>query len=255
MDLLPSLIVPPALDAGDVCPACTNPSHRGALCIVCRCYAQADDRLPVPVEALSWYGADAPLARALYRYKCATGLVRHEAMDALADLLSRWLSMHPFSGVDVSCMCPVPSTRSTGMPHPLESLVGAVPNLPWPLCRLEATGESVVRRRLNPNAFIAPPELNGESVLLLDDVYASGATAQSAAHAILAAGGNVHRIVVLARRMNPTNDLTTAIRYNRQRDLGPPDWAALSSSKLNSDKHNGPKEKPRPKRRPLPSVP
>ena len=54
--------------------------------------------------------------------------------------------------------------------------------------------------------------------------------------------------------MNPTNDLTTAIRYNRQRDLGPPAWANVSASKLNSDKHDGPKEEPRPKRRPLPSV-
>ena len=37
VDLLSSLIRPPAHDAGDVGPASTNPSHHGVLCITCRC--------------------------------------------------------------------------------------------------------------------------------------------------------------------------------------------------------------------------
>jgi hypothetical protein len=136
-----------------------------------------------------------------------------------------WIASHPFRDEAIDAALVVPSTSGTEARHPLEAVIDDVDAFPWPRLQLVATGERVERRRLNPSAFTAPAEVAGKTVLLFDDVYASGATAQSAAKAIISAGGRVHRIVPLARRMNPDHDLATAIAFTRQRALGAPPWA------------------------------
>ena len=169
VDLTPSLIIPPSLNAGDVCPACTNCSHTDTLCIACRCYANEDDRLPVPVAALTWYAGGSRIARALYRYKCASGRPRHESASALASTLSMWIASHPFRDEAIDAALVVPSTSGTEARHPSRpangwSAAGSTP-APSPLPRRSQAKPSCcsttctrrVRQPSQPQRQSSPP--------------------------------------------------------------------------------------------------
>ena len=58
-------------------------------------------------------------------------------------------------------------------------------------------------RALNPWRFGAGVALAGASVLLIDDTWVSGASAQSAAVALRAAGAGHVAVVVLGRHVDP----------------------------------------------------
>ena len=59
------------------------------------------------------------------------------------------------------------------------------------------------RRKPDRHAFEPTTEVAGRRVLLLDDVFTTGARSQSAAYALEEAGAAVSAIVVVARRINP----------------------------------------------------
>jgi phosphoribosylpyrophosphate synthetase len=65
---------------------------------------------------------------------------------------------------------------------------------------LEPTGE-VEGREFNSNRYRATADLSGRSVLLLDDTWAAGGHAQSAAHALTAAGAQKVALVVIGRHV------------------------------------------------------
>jgi hypothetical protein len=62
-----------------------------------------------------------------------------------------------------------------------------------------------LERSLNPWRFIAGRGAAGASVLLLDDTWVSGASAQSAAVALRMAGARHVAVVVLGRHVNPAD--------------------------------------------------
>src|SRR5262249_2257122 len=81
----------------------------------------------------------------------------------------------------------VPSGRGRPGLHPLQALVRGCLVLPWvPL--LARPGADTWGRALDPGRFSAPHSLTGQAVLLLDDTWVSGGTAQSAAAALKRAG-------------------------------------------------------------------
>jgi hypoxanthine phosphoribosyltransferase len=57
-------------------------------------------------------------------------------------------------------------------------------------------------REFNPRKFAAIESLNGESVLLIDDTWTTGASAQSAAAALKQAGAGKVGAVVIGRHVN-----------------------------------------------------
>ncbi len=65
---------------------------------------------------------------------------------------------------------------------------------------LEPTGE-VEGREFEANRFRSIADLSGRSVLLLDDTWASGGHAQSAAYALAAAGAQKVALVVIGRHV------------------------------------------------------
>ncbi len=94
----------------------------------------------------------------------------------------------------------VPTGAGRPGPHPLLQLVS--PYLRLPACRL------VLRpgrqgRDLDLDRFEVLSRPAGASVLLLDDTWVSGASAQSAAAALKLAGARHVAVVVLGRHVNP----------------------------------------------------
>jgi hypothetical protein len=102
----------------------------------------------------------------------------------------------------------VPTGSGRPGPHPLLALAG-------PYLRLPVTG-LVIRpgeqgRDPNPDRFISERPGLGASVLLLDDSWVSGASAQSAAAALKRAGAGHVAVVVLGRHVDPADPLSAPL--------------------------------------------
>lgn len=96
----------------------------------------------------------------------------------------------------------VPSGRGRPGTHPLRTLVQPYLALPWADLAVCAP-EPVQARDLDPGRFRARARLPGASVLLLDDTWTSGSSAQSAAIALKRAGARRVAVVALGRHVNP----------------------------------------------------
>jgi hypothetical protein len=104
----------------------------------------------------------------------------------------------------VGAVAVVPSTWGRPGPHPLAQLLGLVDS--DLLVELVDTGRyRSSLRQVVPDRFVVtrPPSRWGAGVLLLDDVWVTGARVQSAAHALRAAGAPAVVAVVVGRRVRP----------------------------------------------------
>ncbi len=96
----------------------------------------------------------------------------------------------------------VPSGCGRPGPHPLLALARPYLRLPlWPL----AIRPGRQGRDLDVRRFQASRAEAGSSVLLVDDTWVSGASAQSAAAALKLAGARHVAVVVLGRHINPAD--------------------------------------------------
>jgi hypothetical protein len=102
----------------------------------------------------------------------------------------------------------VPSGCGRPEPHPLLTLTS--PRLRLPLVTL-AIRPGSQGRDLDLNRFRADGTAAGASVLLVDDTWVSGASAQSAAAALKLAGARHVAIVVLGRHLNPSDPGTVPL--------------------------------------------
>jgi hypothetical protein len=68
---------------------------------------------------------------------------------------------------------------------------------------LRATGEAEPGRSYDESRYVAPERLDGMDVLLIDDTWTAGGHAQSAAHALRAAGADHVGAIVIGRHVNP----------------------------------------------------
>jgi hypothetical protein len=96
--------------------------------------------------------------------------------------------------------CVVPSGRGRPGPHPLQALGAPYLALPW-VTVCPRPGGDPWARSLDADRFRAGPEATGAEVLLLDDTWASGASAQSAAVALKQAGARTVAVVVIGRHV------------------------------------------------------
>jgi len=95
----------------------------------------------------------------------------------------------------------VPTARGRLGIHPLQQLVAPYLARPWAELSARPGGQQV--RDLDPERFAAGP-LPGARVLLLDDTWTTGASAQSAAMALRRAGAEAVCTVVLGRHVDRT---------------------------------------------------
>jgi len=191
-----------------VCACCHGPSGRGfARCFQCCLHEESAPGLLADVVApVACAPKGSRLATDLWLYKSDRPGAR-EAGETLLALLLVFLHeegprVWQRAGIPApACACVVPSGRGRTGPHPLQTLVRGCLTLPWvPL--LARPGADTWGRALDPGRFYAPGSVTGQAVLLLDDTWTSGGTAQSAAVALKRAGARSVAVVVAGRHLS-----------------------------------------------------
>ena len=224
--LEPELIMPPLAEAPDVCATCCDWAADPPTCEKCR---DAIDVLGTPlarVIPITLYEKPSPMRDRLTFYKSPRGAEDALYATEVASMFERFFQEHgselarrhgPF---DASVV--VPSKAESGENHPLEIALGRLPALSVPKREhlLKRGAGEIGRRRTSRDGFLASSSADGMRVLLLDDVYTTGATAQSAAHALTIAGAIVPAVVVAGRRLNPSVVGAVSTIMERQRRLG-----------------------------------
>jgi predicted amidophosphoribosyltransferase len=177
-----------------------------------RCYACTHTLHPLEAIApISYSVAHEQLHHALARYKRLDGEVARRLRVELAAVLWRHLAEHErcvarTAGVErFEIVTTVPSgDRVRDEAHPLRQMVGEL---------VGPTRDRHERLLLRSELDLAPREfdlrrfepigaLSGEAVLLIDDTWTTGASAQSAAAALREAGAGPVAAVVIGRHLN-----------------------------------------------------
>jgi adenine/guanine phosphoribosyltransferase-like PRPP-binding protein len=142
--------------------------------------------------------------------------------DLIGLLLARFIKEHgaaldrSLGGYDSVCV--VPSSERPP-PHPLAQV------LDTHVIGLSARREELLvrgpgelgHRRPSVDAFEPTGNVAGRTVLLVDDVYTTGARAQSAACALERTGAHLPAMLVIARRLNPEWRPEVSALWDRQR--------------------------------------
>jgi len=239
--------------------------HEGAgVCSVCfnftdgyeRCYACAhcEQRLDA-MTPISYSVAREQLHHALASYKRLDGDVVHRLRAELSAVLWRFLVAHEAclaraAGVSgFALVTTVPSgDRARDEIHPLRRMVSELigPTRDRHERLLERTTSDASPRHFSEQKFTARRALSSEAVLLIDDTWTTGATAQSAASALKSAGAGAVAAVVIGRHLNREwheND-------RRLRGItGPYDWSrcarcAPARPPASSSGTHGPRSRP-----------
>ena len=202
------------------CRVCCGPAPAGrSACFACRQVAHRLGAELAPVvavrrcERLGW------LYTVLLGYKeSVVPEARRHFGTVVHDLLDTFLSRHAacltaVAGGRPDVVLPVPSTaRPDG--SPLQAVAGIsdlvahrLERALWHPALLARGGAPVGHMRPHPEAFVAPGSaqdlLAGRRVVLLDDLYVSGARAQSAAAAVRRVGARSIVVLALGRLLRP----------------------------------------------------
>jgi hypothetical protein len=180
------------------------PGHR--CCHRCAGQPQVADA----VLAISYSLHAGGLHAVLRDYKRGPSVVARRLRVVLSALLWRFLAIHETclagaAGGRFERVCIVPSGGEDDRPcHPLASVVGAVDAVArrFDPSLLRPSGHPSPARRFDPQRFRCSPRLDGESVLLLDDTWTTGASAQSAAAALKLAGARAVGVLVIGRHIH-----------------------------------------------------
>jgi hypothetical protein len=161
------------------------------------------------VVPISYSVAGSAYAQALWHYK-ADVPGRDEAGGLLRDLLLVFLHDHGrcvwarAGATAPSHVAVVPGGRGRPGIHPLRALLEPYLTLPWAGLGIDPA-EPVQARDLRPGRFRAAGPLSGAHVVLLDDTWTSGSSAQSAALALRLAGAKTVSAIILGRHLNPND--------------------------------------------------
>ena len=191
----------------DVCATCFNFTAGYA-----RCYACAHGRSVLDAMApISYSVAREQLHHALASYKRLDGDVARRLGAILAAILWRFLAEHEHclaasAGTDrFDLVTTVPSGNPRkDRAHPLCHIVGELvgPTRDRYQGLLRRTDTDVPDRTFSEGKFHATTPLDGQPVLLVDDTWTTGASAQSAAAALKTAGAGPTAAVVIGRHLN-----------------------------------------------------
>jgi hypothetical protein len=158
-----------------------------------------------------------PLAADLFQYKSdrvAAG-ERRAAAARLRELLSAFLAdrgpaLWRAAGMTAgpAAAAVVPSGQGRRGPHPLAGIVRSCVDLP--LVRLAVRPAEIHARGVNAGWVRVGDPVHGSDVLVVDDTWVSGGSAQSVAAALKLAGARRVAVVVLGRHVNPANPRAAA---------------------------------------------
>jgi predicted amidophosphoribosyltransferase len=194
----------------NVCESCFNFTRGFTRCYACAHTDNGNGGLAT-VAPISYSVAHEQLHHALARYKRLTGEVARRLSVELAAVLWRFLAEHERcvatrTGVDAfELVTTVPSgDRKRDRHHPLRRLVADVigPTRARYQQLLTRSEEVLEPRQFSPSKFAPSQHLSGEPILLIDDTWTTGASAQSAAVALRNAGAGPVAAVVIGRHLN-----------------------------------------------------
>lgn len=191
----------------DVCATCFNFTAGYARCYAC---AHSQSVLDVVVP-ISYSVGREQLHHALASYKRLEGDVARRLQAILAAILWRFLAHHEAcvakaagaTGFDL--VTTVPSgDRLRDQHHPLRHIVGelAGPTRARYQRVLRRTDVDIPSRTFSQDKFVATGSLDQKAVLLIDDTWTTGTSAQSAAAALRSAGAGPIAAVVIGRHLN-----------------------------------------------------
>lgn len=221
------LILPPSHGA-DICLGCRSinyePVHE--FCENCRLSSSQLDGSIATVDAIALYAKPGRLRDWLTFYKSEDERFEDpQAVAAVAQVLTRFFDANEdwLSQLNYDYAVVVPSTRRKP-PHPLHALLELVRPATFQACAvLERTAQPLAPRKASTDAYTVNQRVSGDRILLIDDVYASGARAQSAAYTLRAADAEVVSLLVIGRRINPAYSERAAQVFAEQSEL-PFEW-------------------------------
>jgi phosphoribosylpyrophosphate synthetase len=202
------------------CRTCQGPVGAGfARCYQCElALSQAGGLLADVVAPIAYAVRGGPLAEDLRRYKsdritaadAAAAAARLRAMLA-AFLADRGNSVWAAAGMTAgpAAVAVVPSGQGRPGAHPLVGMVRSCVALP--LVRLAVAPEEIHTRGVNPGWVRVGDPVAGADVLVVDDTWVSGGSAQSTAAALKLAGARRVAVVVLGRHVNPADPRSAAL--------------------------------------------
>jgi hypothetical protein len=198
------------------CRTCRGPAQAGfARCYQCDlALSQAGGLLADTVAPIRYAVRGGPLATDLRRYK-SDHAEAPQAAARLTALLAAFLRDHAApvwraAGMTAgpSAVAVVPSGQGRPGEHPLLGLVRGCVDLP--LVRLSIAPGTVPARGVAGSWLRADGTVTGRDILVVDDTWVSGGSAQSAAVALKRAGARRVAIVVLGRHVNPADPRSAA---------------------------------------------
>jgi hypothetical protein len=198
------------------CRTCRGPVQAGfARCYQCDlAHARCGGLLADVVAPVAYAVKGGRLAGDLWRYKSSSAGAA-EAGARLAAMLARFLREHSDQvwraagmAADPELAAMVPSGQGRPGPHPLLGIVGSCVDVP--VVPLAAAPGAAARARglavgVAAGWLTVGGAVAGASVLLVDDTWVSGASAQSAAAALKAAGARRVALVVIGRHVDPAD--------------------------------------------------
>jgi hypothetical protein len=192
------------------CRTCRGPTAVG----LARCYQcdlarrQAGELLADAVAPIGYAVRGGPLAVDLWRYK-SDGTGAAESGRRLREMLAVYLRDHGESLWTAAGMAAgpraaaiVPSGRGRPGGHPLAGLVRSCIDVPLAGLAVAPAGAAHVRG-VDPGWLRVEGPVAGVDVLVVDDTWVSGGSAQSAAVALKLAGARRVAIIVIGRHVNP----------------------------------------------------
>jgi predicted amidophosphoribosyltransferase len=197
-----------------------NPGPGPSTCRTCFTFTDGYDRC-YPCEhtngaldamaPISYSVANGQLHHALASYKRHTGDGARRLRAELAAVLWRFLERHEqcvaraTKTATFELVTTVPSgDQARDKHHPLHKIVGHTvgPTRDRYHRLLERAASHVEPRTFDDRKFAPTRPLSGQSVLLIDDTWTTGTSAQSAAAALKRAGANRVAAVVIGRHLN-----------------------------------------------------
>ncbi len=198
------------------CQVCRGPVTAGfARCYRCDLHWRiAGALLADAVVPVGYAVKGSAFASDLWRYKrdddaAATGRLRLMLRDFLRDHGDCVQHAAGMTGPP-GRLAVVPSGQGRPGAHPLAGLVASC--LTLPAVQLTAGPQPLARgREIDPGWVRVDGGLAGESVLVVDDTWVSGGSAQSVAVALKRAGAVRVAVVVLGRHVNPADPRAAAL--------------------------------------------